>query len=238
MMRLGCALIVLGFALVIAGIVWVGIWFFEPWGAREVVRLDVPIGNPVVTDVLTLTPDSRCVLELEATVNAEKGDLRIFKKDGPGVVAEVETFVPLFRFPIVYRVTDENGRELASHTAALGGEPNEHESADFSGVGPQGGVVEVRSRFPIFTAPASGKVRVEATMFPDEGNGATAESVHLIVSDRVPPSPEATTFTWVTPFAGLATLALGAMVFVVGFFVWLIRQFTEPSPPRVVVVRS
>lgn len=232
MMRLGCALIVLGFGLVVAGVVWVGVWVFDSWGAREVVRIPVASEKPLVSDVVTVTPNSRCELEVAATVHAAKGELRQLNGS-----KDVEHFVPLFRFPVVYRVRAEDGTELASHAAALGDGPGEHESMDFAGVGPKGGTGRVRQRFPVFTAPASGKLRVELTLFPDEGHEATIDSPSVAVFDRVPQAPETTTVAFVTPFVGLGLLALGAVIFVVGFFVWLVRQFTAPPPPVVVVVR-
>jgi hypothetical protein len=235
MMRLGCALIVLGFGLLVAGVVWVGVWVFDSWGAREVVRIPVPSGHPLISDVVTVTPNSRCEIEVAATIHAEKGELRQINNPTGG---DDEHFVPRFRFPVVYHVKGEDGTELASHAGALGDGDGEHESLDFAGVGPKGGTGRARVRFPVFNAPASGKLRVEMTLFPDEGNGARVESPSVAVFDKVPQSPETTTVAFLTPFVGLGVLAVGVVVFVVGFFVWLVRQMSDAPPARVIVVRG
>jgi len=241
MMRFGCALIVLGFALCVAGIVAVGFWLFDPWAAREVKQEQIPIGQPVVTEVLPVQPGGRCALKVVATVHANQA---VYRKDGAWEDVDdkrlilADGYEPKYRFPVVYRILDENKQEVADLSGAFTYDEQTHESADFSDVGLKGGTAKVGVQFPTFTAPPSGKVRIEFTMFPDAGNGATAEKPTLQVLDHIPQSPERTTATILAPFVGLGMLAAGFVVFCVGAVGWLYRQIVGPPPrrPQVVVV--
>jgi uncharacterized Tic20 family protein len=211
----GLVLLIIGVCLSLGSCGPFGYSIKRAMDARVAAEFPMQPGTAVQTGPLSVSTGKSLQLAIALEVSTDS------VQESTGSMDD-DKFEGRFHFPVTYTVRTPEGRTVHMERTAVDWDSGTRTIAH-EDTGPQGGIIALESSFEKFDPPPGGTVNVEATLEPDSRYAATADRIRLLVYDNVSQH-----MPWV--LAGVAMLALGGVLAVVGGVLLITSHSSGPAP--------
>lgn len=207
--KIGCGIILVGLLMIVLSFTFFGNAIFWAINAQQVASMPLGVDERMTTDIIDVNPNELAQVGVKAHVTTSS------------VQEETKfnetSYKARYRFPVTYRVLDENGKELIGENVAVRWSGGGVRLITNEAVDSSGGTLTVRQEYEKFEAP-SGTIRVEALIEPDSEYGAKASEIELLVFDNVHRHGNSVMRGTLLILLSPALIFMGVVVFVVGLF--------------------
>lgn len=208
MKRVGFLMILAGVGMGIGSCGLLGRSFQLAMDSRLVHSIPIKLGRATATELLNVSPERSCQLSIQADVTSQSVQEKI--------EFDEKVYNLRYRFPVSYRIEDEQGKVLCSDQGYMEWEGSRMVSTTSEQVNSKGGTVNVEHSFQKFDAPA-GKIKVTAQVSPDTEYGAQAKGLTIKIYDHVSRHGSRMASVGMMSCASPALILLGLVVFISGF---------------------